>query len=86
MTSLPIHAYLAQEALGCLAQTLNNKLLMYPPCTAALMENFSDRICSRRDPAALDRKERKERQRHKSLAFCLFLGNLFPPAWKCGDE
>ena len=37
-------------------------------------------------PVALERKGRKEWQRHKSLAFCLFLGNLFPLAWKCGDE
>ena len=81
MTSPPIHAYLAQEALGRLAQTLN-KLLMYPTCIDGLVENFSDRFCFRRDPAALDRKGRKERQRHKSLAFFLFLGNLFSPAWK----
>ena len=40
MTSSPIHAYLEQEALGRLAQTLNNKLLMYPPCIDGLVENF----------------------------------------------
>lgn len=86
MTSAPIHAYLAQEALGGLAQTLQQQAPHVSPGVDGLVQNLSEKIWSRRDLAALDRKERKERQRHKSLAFCFFLENLVSPARKRGNE